>query len=131
MKNANVFDKERRDDPFEYGGEPSPVQPDELLAYQFETIRRRTELEPEQNLMVAVLEDAIVCFQKNVLAKTHKARMVFQEAENWILEDNENRLFAFKTICENLEIDADWLRKQLMEWKQGKIEEQSKYRPAA
>ena len=42
----------------------SLFQPDTLLPAQyFETFRRKSHLEPEKRLMLAVLEDAVACFQ--------------------------------------------------------------------
>ncbi len=42
-------------------------QPDTLLSAQyFENFRRTTFLEPEKRLMLAILEDAIKCFQECV-----------------------------------------------------------------
>jgi hypothetical protein len=41
-------------------------QPDILVTVQYlSTYRRRFHLRPEQLLMLAVLEDAVVCFQDN------------------------------------------------------------------
>ena len=96
----------------------------------FESIQS-TELEPEKSLMLAVLEDDVECFQKHLFAKTGKARALFQDAENWILDDSEDQIFSFNTICETLGIGSDWLRRSLMEWKRRKLEERSRYRPAA
>src|ERR1041385_4583637 len=43
---------------------------DPLLTTQFlQNVRRKTVLEPKTRLMVAILEDAIDCFQTNLLAR--------------------------------------------------------------
>ena len=44
-----------------------------MSAQYFENLRSKT-LEPEKRLMLAVLEDAINCFQDNVLAQSGKER---------------------------------------------------------
>ena len=42
----------------------SLFQPDTLLPDQYlDTYRRKVHLEPEKKLMLAILEDAIACFQ--------------------------------------------------------------------
>jgi hypothetical protein len=42
----------------------SLFDPDTLLSAQyFENLRRKTPIEPEKRLMLAVLEDAVNCFQ--------------------------------------------------------------------
>ena len=47
----------------------SLFEPDTLLSAQyFDSLRRKAILEPEKRLVLAVLEDAINCFQDNVLA---------------------------------------------------------------
>jgi len=47
----------------------SLFQPDTLLSAQyFDTLRRKTLLEPEKRLMLAILEDAINCFQDNLFS---------------------------------------------------------------
>ena len=57
----------------------SLFEPDTLVSAQyFENLRRKT-LEPEKRLMLAVLEDAINCFQDNVLAQSGKRKRLFEE----------------------------------------------------
>jgi len=71
----------------------SLFQPDTLIPDQyFETFRRK-RLEPEKKLMLAVLEDAVRCFQDNVMARSGKRKKLFDEAEEWILEENSDWLF--------------------------------------
>ena len=41
----------------------SLFQPDMLLSAQFESVRRKNLLEPEKSLRLAILEDAVNCFQ--------------------------------------------------------------------
>jgi len=60
-------------------------------------------------LMVAVLEDAIACFEST------NANLV-QEAEEWISSDEEG-VFSFNNVCETLGLDPDRLRKGLLRWK--------------
>lgn len=96
----------------------SPLQPDELLTTQYlDTIRAKAELGPEKNLLLAVLEDALTCYQKNIRAKSNKGRAAFEEAEKWLLDDAEDHLFSFRIVCDTLGLNPDWLRRGLMEWK--------------
>jgi len=63
----------------------SLFQPPSLLSAEyFEAQRRKTILEPEKRLMLAILEDAVDCFQNNVFAQSVKGRRLFQEAEKKI-----------------------------------------------
>lgn len=105
----------------------SLFQPDTLMPDQYlETFRRKLHLEPEKKLLLAVLEDAISCFQKYVFAREGKGRVLFQEAENWILEKDSEWLFSFANVCESLGFDSDYLRGGLMRWKARKLESHSR-----
>jgi hypothetical protein len=74
-------------------------QPDLLLAvHYFETLRRKTLLEPGQWLMLAILEDAIRCFQDNLLTQNVRSRRLFEEAEEWIVEADGDWVFSFENI---------------------------------
>ena len=94
-------------------------EPDVLLTESYqEASDRKTYLEPEKNLMLAVLEDAVFCFQKNVRAKTQKGKALFREAEEWFMSPQDSRSsFSFEAICETLSIDAHYLREGLKNWK--------------
>jgi len=93
--------------------------PDVLLSAQYlETVRRKADLEPERMLILAVLEDAVACFQKYVFARDSRGKNLFRDAEDWILERDSDCFFSFENICGLLGVDADYLRKGLMCWKQ-------------
>ena len=105
----------------------SLFQPDTLLPEQyFATFRRKTHLEPEKRLMLAVLEDAVVCFQKHVLAQNRRGKAAFREAEDWILEQGSDWLFSFEDICEVLGLDPDYIRQALLSWKERRLAELSR-----
>ena len=94
-------------------------QPDILVTAQYlSTYRRRFHLEPEQLLMLAVLEDAVVCFQDNLTAATSRKQSLFREAEQWIFDDYKLYLFSFDNICEGLALDPNYVRRGLIRWKE-------------
>lgn len=98
-------------------------QPDSVLTHDYlETIRRTSHLEPEKELMLAVLEDGMGSFQQNLFANRPRDKTKFQEAEEWILEESRHWLFSFEIICEALDINADYLRSKLIGWKQSKLD---------
>jgi len=102
-------------------------QPERLTTVQYlDTSRNKPHLEPEQSLMLAVLEDAVFCFQKNLFAPTNNKKALFQEAEGWILEEGSDWLFSFENICETLGINPRYLQKGLMNWKRTKQGERPK-----
>lgn len=97
----------------------SIFEPDAVLPAQyFETICRKTPLQPEKRLMFAVLEDAVACFQKYLFVQTRKGKRRFLEVEEWFLDDNGEDLFSFKNICDVLGFDTDYIRKGLIDWKE-------------
>ncbi|OGP19408.1 MAG: hypothetical protein A2038_02255 [Deltaproteobacteria bacterium GWA2_57_13] len=105
----------------------SLFQPDTLIPAQyFETFRRKAHLEPERRLMLAVLEDAVACFQKYVSARDSKGKGTFRDAEEWILEEERDWLFSFNNICEVLGFDPQYVRKGLMRWKETRLAERPK-----
>jgi hypothetical protein len=100
----------------------SLFQPDTLLPEQYlETYRRKLHLDPEKKLMLAVLEDAIACFQKYVFARDGKGKALFQEAEDWIQEQRGDWLFSFTSVCEALGFDPNYLRQGMMVWKEKRL----------
>ncbi|MBI3000711.1 MAG: hypothetical protein HYY46_20015 [Deltaproteobacteria bacterium] len=100
----------------------SLFQPDTLLPAQyFETFRRKAHLEPEKRLMLAVLEDAVACFQKYASVRDGKGKAMFRDAEEWILEEERDWLFSFNNICEVLGFDPQYVRLGLMRWKENRL----------
>jgi hypothetical protein len=95
--------------------------PDPMLRYQYQKVyearNRSYDDEPLRNLRLAVLEDGIACFQTYFFKPSPKNEKLSREAEEWIACDSDDP-FSFSDICESLEIDPQWLRKELFRWKQ-------------
>jgi len=68
--------------------------------------------------MLAVLEDAIQCFQDNASARSGRRKRLFEEAEEWILEANSDWVFSFESICEVLGFNPQYVRQGLLRWKE-------------
>ena len=71
--------------------------------------------------MLAVLENAVEYFQKYVLARKPNGKQLFQEAEEWFLDKENEALYSFENICETLGLHPDHIRKGLMVWKEAKL----------
>jgi hypothetical protein len=98
-------------------------QPDILIESQYHaTYRRRFHLDPERVLMLAVLQDAVVCFQEHVQATCKQKRAMHRDAEDWILNRDRTYPFSFENVCEALGYDADYLRKGLIRWKESAVD---------
>ena len=105
----------------------SLFQPDTLLPAQyFDTVCRKANSEPEKKLMLAILEDTVDCFQKYIFARDGRGKGIFREAEDWILEENSDRLFSFETVCDALGFNPSYVRQGLLRWKEMKLAERSK-----
>lgn len=92
--------------------------PDTLLPSQyFDRIRRGGDYDGERRLMVAVLEDAVDVYRKQVGATDHRRRQMFVDAETWIEDTDRTWIFSFENICDVLGIDAGYLRSGLRAYK--------------
>jgi hypothetical protein len=92
-------------------------EPDVLLPAQFfAAFRREGGLERERLLMLAVLEDAIDCYQKYSHSRDPRGRQMFDEAREWVSSCDRTWLFSFENICDTLEISAEYVRRGLREW---------------
>jgi hypothetical protein len=91
-----------------------------------ETFRRKSYWEPEEKLMLAVLDDAIACFQKYAFARDRKGKVLFQEAEYWVQDTNSDWPFSFANVCETLGFAPDYLRQGLAQWKAARLESRAK-----
>jgi hypothetical protein len=97
----------------------SLFEPDALVSTQyFEQLRRKTIWEPEKRLMLAVFEDAVKCFQDNLLEQSGRRQKSFAEVEEWILAKEGDWIFSFENICEVLGFNPDYVRQGLLRWKE-------------
>ncbi len=97
----------------------SLFQPDTILSAQyFETLRKKTVLEPEKRLMLALLEDAVHCFRDNLSAQTARKKKLFDETEVWIREKGGDWIFSFDQVCEALGFSPEYVRQGLLRWKE-------------
>ncbi len=102
---------------------PALFEPDTLLPIQyFEAMRRKHLLEGEKRLILSVLEDAIECFMKCMDSATSKGQRLYREADEWIALEDKHWVFSFDNVCDMLDINPEYMRRGLRDWKQRKIE---------
>ncbi len=94
----------------------SLFQPAELLAAQYYERNKKGEAIPEKVLMLAILEDAVCCFQKYILARDRRGKILFEEAKTWIFDDDWMWIFSYRNVCDVLGMDGDYLRSGLLRW---------------
>jgi len=103
-------------------------QPDILIPMQYlSTYQRRFHLDPERVLMLAVLQDAVVCFQEYLGTTCKRKVTLYTDAEQWLLDDDRSYLFSFENICEALGFESDYLRQGLMRWKEVMLAKKGKH----
>ena len=94
------------------------LAPDAILPAQFfQSLRSKGRFDGERRLMIAILEDAVNCFMKQVHAVEPKARQVYLDAEEWIMAEDPTWFFSFENVCNTLDLDPEYLREGLIKWR--------------
>ncbi len=91
----------------------------QILPTQFFDHSGGHRLSAEQRLMLALLGDAIRVYRQGALSRAARKRMLYVDAERWIMATSGRNPFAFgfDTVCEALGIDPSVLRQKLISWK--------------
>jgi hypothetical protein len=106
----------------------SMTQPDEcdetrcesesILPSQFFEIRERKETEEGvRRLMLAVLTDAVRCYQVGCDAQMPARKRAFREAERWLFDSTTDGPFSFENVCGALDISPEYLRDMVRRWR--------------
>jgi hypothetical protein len=93
--------------------------PDALTPGQYyDSIRSDdSSVRPIKRLMLAVLEDAMRCYQAYASSRNRAQRRLFLEAEAWFVDRTSDGAFSFETVCETLGIEPTGLRRGLRRWR--------------
>jgi hypothetical protein len=101
---------------------PGLFEPDTLLPIQyFEAMRKKHLLEGEKRLILSVLEDAVECFMKCIDSPTSKGQRLFRDADEWIGLEDKHWVFSFDNVCDMLDINPEYMRRGLRQWKERRI----------
>jgi hypothetical protein len=87
-----------------------------LVVHEEPAARGREGMDPgegERKLMQAVLSEAIMCLTGRAGPARERYRLA-AEALRWITARDHSWPFAFESICDVLDIDADSLRRRLL-----------------
>jgi hypothetical protein len=91
-------------------------QLDPLIPIEFfEIFKKKSQLEPERLLMLAVLEDAVACLVKYASASSGRSKRLLDETRAWILLEDEDWLFSFNNVCSALAMDPVYVRRGLVQ----------------
>jgi hypothetical protein len=107
---------------------PILLEFDIILPSQFvSTLRRQgPSMKGEHQLLIAMLEDAIHCYQRHICPRNKNEQRLFDDAEQWIMRKEAWRVrrsrdevpgFSFENVCEALGLDADYIRAGLQRWR--------------
>jgi len=95
----------------------SLFNPDTVLPEQYFAEHSGDGVTPrERHLMLAVLKDAVDCYQKYALARDPRGRSLFSEAVEWIRSTDREWPFAYENICDVLGLDPASVRRSLSKW---------------
>jgi hypothetical protein len=89
--------------------DPEVVLPDQM----FPGSKLPAFVQSEGRLMLAILQDAVDCYQRHALARNPRHRAEFEEAKQWITSSDSDWVFSFENICNVLGIDPDYIRSGL------------------
>ena len=93
------------------------IAPDQYL----EIFSRSNSLEPEQELMLAILADAIECILKYCDEPVPMRLKLFNEACEWIFAQDDREPFSFLNVCDILNFDPSYLRRGMQAKMQAKL----------
>jgi hypothetical protein len=84
-------------------------------------VRGDAALPGELRLITALLEDALYCFQRHLFARNKRHRLLYHEAEYWIMSAPHKLPFSFGHVCEVLGINPANLRYRLRRWREQQL----------
>ncbi len=84
-----------------------------VIGQYWDTVTRKTNLEPEKELMLAVLKDALLIYRRNVSSPN----ALFYDVEHWVFDKDTDRLFSFEMVCEVLNLSPSRIRAGVLGWK--------------
>ncbi len=86
--------------------DPQSLLPDQYFSGE----ARMPGLDGERRLMLAVLEDAVIVYQRYALSRDPEKRQECNEAREWIGSHDTTWPFSFDNICNVLGIDPEYIR---------------------
>ena len=103
-------------------------EPDIVVPAQFFATlpRQAPSKRGEYRLLVAVLQEAIDCFQENAHATNKWRQRRFDEVRHWITGEDPDAIrhsedqvpgLSFEYVCDVLGLDAAYLRRGLQQWR--------------
>lgn len=92
-----------------------PLEADVVVPAQWYAPRRALP-ESERRLRVAILEDALRYYRDYRGSTDRRTRAIHEDAVDWFASDDRSEPFAFESVCDALELDANAIRRALRRW---------------
>jgi len=78
---------------------------------------RAARVRSEQRLLLAVLREAVLTFQRCVDSRHYHDRRLFREVTAWFDSNDTTSIFAFLPLCDALGLEPAYLRWGLQRWR--------------
>ena len=86
-------------------------EPDALMPEQyFAGLGKESGATNERGLMLAILRDAVECYQKYALARDPQGEDLHRDAAEWIFSNDREWPFSFENICDVLGVSSEYVR---------------------
>ena len=86
-------------------------EPDALMPEQFfASLGKDAGAANERSLMLAILRDAVECYQKYALARDPQGEDLHRDASEWIFSNDREWPFSFENICDVLNVSSQYVR---------------------
>lgn len=110
---------------------PSLLEPDTIVPAQyFDRVGFDAGCQPEKRLVLAIIEDAITTFQRHVNDNSRRGKRLVEDVENWMAGAQSEDSFSFETVCAALDIEAEYIRNGLLQWKANELRGALQGRPS-
>jgi hypothetical protein len=104
--------------------EHTPVRPDGGLrpedakpSEDAETAGDAAAEQGARRLLIAILHEAVYCYQKYMFTQSQRHRRLFREVQRWFNVQDTGAPLSFEYICQVLRIDPDYFRRGLRKWR--------------
>ncbi len=94
------------------GFEPATVLPSQLVCRMV----CDASVMPEKRLLLAVLEEAVLTFQRHAHDGGRRGQRLFHDADQWISSNDTTWPCSFRNVCESLGLDPAYIRNGLRQW---------------
>lgn len=102
---------------------------DALAPQQYRQVMRGKRCrEPELELMLAVLKDAIGCIQRRPSTRDKRTTRRYLEARQWFMEEHSDWPFSFANICGAVGLSPQYLRAGLLQHQETRLAKNTKAR---